>query len=139
MNEQAISSGERELTERDAAGFEYLYRVTSKRVYSICLRMLKNATDAEDMTQQVFLQLFRKIGNFRGEARFSTYAYSVTFNAVLMHLRRKRLVEVHPESGPGSESRPDAYAELGPQDTSMYCVIDRLNLKRAIRRLPEGY
>ena len=64
MNEQAISSGERELTEReavllaqngDAAGFEYLYRVTSKRIYSICLHMLKNATDAEDMTQQVFL------------------------------------------------------------------------------------
>jgi len=148
MNEQAISSGERELTEReavlraqngDAAGFEYLYRVTRKRIYSICLHMLKNAADAEDMTQQVFLQLFRKIANFRGEARFSTYACRVAFNAVLMHLRRKRLVEVHPESDPGSGTRPDAYAELGPQDTSMYRAIDRLNLKRAIRRLPEGY
>jgi len=148
MNEQAISSGEHELTEQEAvlraqngdpAGFEYLYRSTSKRIYSICLRMLKNATDAEDMTQQVFLQLFRKIGNFRGEARFSTYAYRVTFNAVLMHLRRKRLVEIHPESdGPG-EARPEAQAEFVPKDTSMYSAIDRLNLKRAIRRLPEGY
>src|SRR5215467_15323427 len=113
MNGQAISGGERELTEQEAvlraqngdpAGFEYLYRTANKKVYSICLRMLKNATDAEDMTQQVFLQLFRKIGNFRGEARFSTYAYRVAFNAVLMHLRRKRLVEVHPDSAAGSES-----------------------------------
>src|SRR5215813_15333306 len=121
MNEQAIPSGEHELTAQEAvlraqngdpAGFEYLYRVTSKRVYSICLRMLKNATDAEDMTQQVFLQLLRKIANFRGEARFSTYAYRVAFNAVLMHLRRKRLVEVHPESDASNEARPEALAEI---------------------------
>jgi RNA polymerase sigma-70 factor (ECF subfamily) len=148
MNEQTTPGAEHELTEQEAvlraqngdpAGFEYLYRCTSKRVYSICLRMLKNATDAEDMTQQVFLQLFRKIGNFRGEARFSTYAYRVTFNAVLMHLRRKRVVEVHPESSAPDEARPEPHSDFGPKDTSMSCAIDRLNLKRAIRRLPEGY
>jgi DNA-directed RNA polymerase specialized sigma24 family protein len=90
MNEQAISGGEHELTEQDAvlraqngdpAGFEYLYRVTSKKVYSICLRMLKNVADAEDMTQQVFLQLFRKIGNFRAHThqhRVEGYAVRIS-------------------------------------------------------------
>jgi RNA polymerase sigma-70 factor (ECF subfamily) len=74
----------------DAAAFEYLYKSHSKRVYGICMRMLKNATDAEDLTQHVFLRLFRKIGSFRGEAKLSTWLHRVTVNAVLMHLRGKK-------------------------------------------------
>ena len=73
----------------DAAAFECLYKAHSKHVYSICLPMLKNTTDAEDLTQQVFLRLFRKISTFRGESGFSTWLHRVTVNAVLMHLRRK--------------------------------------------------
>ncbi len=56
--------------EGDAAGFEYLYKAHCRRVYSLCLRMIKNPADAEDLTQQAFLQLFRKIGTFRGESGF---------------------------------------------------------------------
>src|ERR1051326_7153785 len=51
----------------DAAAFEHLCRSHSKHEYSVCMRMLKNTADAEDMTQQVFLQMFRRIGTFRGE------------------------------------------------------------------------
>ena len=148
MSDIVAQNPESELTEAeairqaqngDAVGFEYLYRSTRKRVYGICLRMLKNTADAEDLTQQVFLQLFRKIKSFRSEARFSTWAYRVTFNAVLMHLRRKRLVEIHPESEASDGARLEAHAEFGPKDRSMNRAIDRLNLKRAIRRLPAGY
>src|SRR5215510_4082102 len=77
----------------DPAAFECLYKAQSKAVYNLCLRMLKNRSDAEDLTQQVFLRLFRKIGTFRGESCLSTWLYRVTVNAVLMHLRRSKRLE----------------------------------------------
>ncbi len=77
-----------------AAAFEYLYQAHCRRVYSVCLRMIKNRTEAEDLTQQAFLQVFRKIGTFRGESRFSTWLHRVTVNVVLMHLRQKKPTEI---------------------------------------------
>jgi RNA polymerase sigma-70 factor (ECF subfamily) len=68
------------------AAFEYLYQTHCRRVYSLCLRMIKNPAEAEDLTQQAFLQLFRKISTFRGESGFSTWLHRVTVNIVLMHL-----------------------------------------------------
>jgi len=123
----------------DAAAFEYLYRSHSGHVYSVCLRMLRNPVDAEDMTQQVFLQLFRKIGTFRGDSEFSTWLHRVTVNAVLMHLRRKKATEMIVQSLDEPDPDRDAPRELGPGDTSILGALDRLNLKRAIRRLPSGY
>ena len=76
--------------EGDAEGFAYLYDSHRKHVYSVCLRMLKNSADAEDLMQQAFLQVFRKIGTFRGESGFSTWLHRVTINAVLMHSRTRR-------------------------------------------------
>ena len=123
----------------DAAAFEYLYKAHSRRVYSVCLRMIRNAAEAEDLTQQAFLQVFRKIGTFRGESGFSTWLHRVTVNIVLMHLRRKKPAEILFEDldRPGSdgENRP----ERGASDTSMLGAIERLNLMRAIRKLPSGY
>lgn len=82
----------------DVVAFGHLYKSHSKHVYSVCLRMLKNISDAEDLTQRVFLQVFRKIGTFRGDSGFSTWLHRVTVNAVLMHLRRKRPTEFIAES-----------------------------------------
>src|SRR5260370_10443746 len=76
--------------EGDAAAFEFLYKAHCRRVYSLCLRMIKNPAEAEDLTQQAFLQLFRKISTFRGESGFSTWLHLVTVNIVLMHLRRHK-------------------------------------------------
>ena len=138
----------RELTEAEAihraqdgdpAAFEHLYKAHSKRVYSLCLRMLKNTTDAEDLTQQVFLRLFRKIGTFRGESGFSTWLHRVTVNAVLMHLRRKRPIECFVDSAHHAGTDSEDARELASGDTSMLGAIDRLNLIRAIRKLPAGY
>src|SRR5215813_997713 len=77
----------------DAKAFEYLYASHRKRVYSLCLRMLRNPADAEDLTQQAFLQVFRKIGTFRGESGFATWLHRVTVNVVLMYLRRRKPTE----------------------------------------------
>jgi RNA polymerase sigma-70 factor (ECF subfamily) len=65
-----------------------LYRRHSRRVYSLCLRMTRNPADAEDLTQEVFIHLVRKIGSFRGESRFTTWLHRLTVNLVLMHFRR---------------------------------------------------
>src|SRR5260370_40873673 len=66
--------------EGDAAAFEFLYKAHCRRVYSLCLRMIKNPAEAEDLTQQAFLQLFRKISTFRVEPGFSTWLHRVTVN-----------------------------------------------------------
>jgi len=123
----------------DAAAFEYLYKAHSRRVYSVCLRMIRNAAEAEDLTQQAFLQVFRKIGTFRGESGFSTWLHRVTVNVVLMHLRRKKPADILFEDLNRSSSDGESRAEHGANDTSMLGVIDRLNLMRAIRKLPSGY
>jgi RNA polymerase sigma-70 factor, ECF subfamily len=123
----------------DAAAFEYLYKSHSKRVYGICMRMLKNATDAGDLTQHVFLRLFRKIGGFRGEAKLSTWLHRVTVNAVLMHLRRKKPTEAYIEGWDettGTNGHAPIHVDAGK--SSMLGIIDRVNLVRAIRHLPAG-
>jgi RNA polymerase sigma-70 factor (ECF subfamily) len=140
-HESSLSEAEaiREAKNGVADAFEYLYRAHCKRVYGLCLRMIKNPAEAEDLTQQAFLQVFRKIGTFRGESGFSTWLYRVTANIVLMHLRRKKPTEIPVEDfyrrSPNGESSQDR----GPADTSMLGAIERLNIKRAIRKLPAGY
>jgi RNA polymerase sigma-70 factor (ECF subfamily) len=122
-----------------AAAFEYLYQAHCRRVYNLCLRMIKNPTEAEDLTQQVFLQLFRKISTFRGESGFSTWLHRVTVNIVLMYLRRRKPAEVLAEDLEGRASNGEGSGEQGSSDTSMFGAIERLNLMRAIRKLPCGY
>ncbi len=75
----------------DAEAFETLYHLHKRRVYSLCLRMTANTAAAEDLTQEAFLQLFRKIGTFRGESAFSTWLHRMAVNVVLMQLRKKGL------------------------------------------------
>src|SRR5580698_9033343 len=71
------------------SGFEDLYRRHYRRVYSICLRMTGNIAEAEDLTQEVFIHLYRKLGSFRGEAAFTTWLHRLTVNQVLMHFRKR--------------------------------------------------
>jgi len=122
-----------------AAAFEYLYKAHCQRVYGLCLRMIKNPAEAEDLTQQAFLQLFRKIGTFRGESGFSTWLHRVTVNIVLMHLRRKKPTELLAGDLERYGSNGEGPSEHGSTDTSMFGAIERLNLMRAIRKLPSGY
>ncbi len=129
----------RKAKDGDAAAFEYLYNLHCRRVYGVCLRMVKNQAEAEDLTQQAFLQLFRKIGTFRGESGFSTWLHRVTVNIVLMHLRRKKPTELLAEDLERTSPNGEGPREHGSSDTSMLGAIDRLSLMRAIRKLPAGY
>lgn len=123
----------------DVAAFEHLYKTHCKRVYGVCLRMVRNPAEAEDLTQNAFLQAFRKIGTFRSESSFSTWLHRVTVNIVLMHLRRKKPTELFAEPWDPTDTNRGESRKLGSADTSMLSAIDRLNLTRAIRKLPSGY
>jgi RNA polymerase sigma-70 factor (ECF subfamily) len=126
--------------EGNAAAFEMLYRRYSGLVFSLCLRIVKNDSEAEDLTQEAFLLLFRKIHTFRGEARFSTWLHRLTINLALMRLRKKKHPEVSLDATlePGEEnSRP--LIEPGGPDLRLSGVVDHINLSRAIEQLPEGY
>jgi RNA polymerase sigma-70 factor, ECF subfamily len=124
----------------DAAAFERLYQLHNRRVYSLCLRMVSNTAEAEDLTQEAFLQLFRKIATFRGESAFSTWLHRLAVNVVLMKLRRKSGTETsleqvtEPDEESGSPRR-----DFGGPDIRLSGSIDRVNLQRAVDQLPPGY
>jgi RNA polymerase sigma-70 factor (ECF subfamily) len=140
-NEDNLTESEaiRQAKDGVSAAFDYLYQAHCRRVYNLCLRMIKNPAEAEDLTQQAFLQLFRKIGTFRGESGFSTWLHRVTVNVVLMHLRRKKPTELLAEDLERHTSNGEISREHGSSDKSMFGAIERLNLMRAIRKLPAGY
>jgi RNA polymerase sigma-70 factor (ECF subfamily) len=123
-----------------AMNFERAYRMYRKRVYTKCLHMVRNEAEAEDLTQEVFLQLFRKMDSFRGESAFSTWLYRVAVNVVLMHLRRKSLA-TNPlqEICEGREGVFNLEQLLGAPDRALTSAIDRLNLERAVAQMPAGY
>lgn len=122
----------------DAEAFEVLYHLHKRRVYSLCLRMTANTADAEDLTQEAFLQLFRKIGTFRGESAFSTWLHRMAVNVVLMRLRKKGLPVVPLEETIETEEETPK-KELGAEDAVLAGSVDRLELQRAVESLPPGY
>ena len=122
----------------DAEAFEVLYNLHKRRVYSLCLRMTANTAEAEDLAQDAFLQLFRKIGTFRGESAFSTWLHRMAVNVVLMRLRKKGLPVVSLEDTLETEEEAPK-KELGAPDAVLAGSIDRLQLERAVAALPPGY
>jgi RNA polymerase sigma-70 factor (ECF subfamily) len=116
------------------AAFGDLYARHNRRVYSLCLRMTRNIADAEDLTQEVFILLFRKIGSFRGESQFVTWLHRLTVNHVLMHFRR---LSVRKE-----QLHDDIEVEvLIPQKSTPSAamrVVDRIALDAALAQLPPG-
>jgi RNA polymerase sigma-70 factor (ECF subfamily) len=122
----------------DAAAFEVLYNAHKRRVYSLCLRMIGDAAEAEDLTQEAFLQMFRKIGTFRGESAFSTWLHRLTVNLVLMRLRKKSL-RTFSLDDPGPESEDARPTEVPTADSTLVGSVDRVTLERAVQALPPGY
>jgi len=124
----------------DAGAFEHIYRLHSRRVYALCLRMVGNTAEAEDLTQDAFLQLFRKIGTFRGESAFSTWLHRLAVNVVLMKLRKKSLpVTSLEETNDPDDEASGPRREVGAVDLLLSGSIDRVHLDRAIEQLPPGY
>jgi RNA polymerase sigma-70 factor (ECF subfamily) len=123
----------------DHQAFAQIYQQQKQRIYSLCLRMVANPTEAEDLTQEVFLQLHRKISTFRGNSAFSTWLHRLTINVVLMQFRRKglQLISLDEAMDPQPEEGP--VRDFGTADQTLTRAIDRLTLERAIGELPAGY
>jgi RNA polymerase sigma-70 factor (ECF subfamily) len=133
------ASTDYELTQLAAGGnmaaFEEIYNRHHRRVYSICLRMLQNATEAEDLTQDVFIQLHRKIGSFRGDSAFTTWLHRLTVNQVLMHFR-KRNVKFEKTT---EEGETPVQVVPGTENAKKMPIVDKIAIENAIEQLPTGY
>ena len=117
------------------AAFEEIYKRHHRRVYSICLRMLQNTSEAEDLTQDVFIQLYRKIGSFRGDSAFTTWLHRMTVNQVLMHFR-KRTVKYEKTT---EEGETPVQMVAGTSNPERMRIVDKIALDNAIEQLPKGY
>ena len=128
-----------ELAQRSAEGdseaFELIYRRHFRRVYALCLRMLGDPTQAEDLTQDVFVNLFNKIGSFRGDSAFTTWLHRMTVNQVLMYFRKASTRSEHTTD----EGETPTQIVRGTENPNAMPVVDRISLERAIAQLPPGY
>jgi RNA polymerase sigma-70 factor, ECF subfamily len=135
------NESERSLVQRaqrgDEQAFATLFQVHKKRVYSVCLMMTKDTAEAEDLTQETFLQVFRSVGSFRCDSAFSTWLHRVAVNTVLMKLRRRKSPAVSLDE-PVSPESPSLRREIGTADPRLSGTIDRIALHRAMQELPEG-
>lgn len=122
----------------DADAFASLFHAHKAKVYSVCLRMTNNTAEAEDLTQDAFLQVFRKLATFRGDSALSTWLYRIAVNTVLMHFRKKALKQVSLDE-PFSQDAKVVRREYGSRDDRLTGCVDRIALARAIKELPDGY
>ena len=124
-----------EIVRGDLLPFEELYKLHHRRVYAVCLRMTGNTAEAEDLSQEVFVQVFRKLDTFRGESLFTTWLHRLTVNHVLMHFRKtRRRKDQLTEAGELPERMIN-----GPNVRMSFPIIDRLALAEAIVKLAPGY
>lgn len=134
-----VNTSDLSLAQKAASGniaaFELIYQRYHRRTYSLCMRMTNSQSEAEDLTQEVFIQLFRKIGSFRGDSAFSTWLHRMTVNQVLMHFRRR---SVKNEKTTDEGEMPEQTVK-GTENPNKMRVIDRIALKNAIAELPPGY
>lgn len=128
----------RRAQEGDAEAFATLFNAHKAKVYSLCLRMTSNTAEAEDLTQDAFLQVFRKLATFRGDSALSTWLYRVAVNTVLMHFRKKGLRQMSLDE-PVNPSTSSQKREHGKNDDRLSGAVDRIALTRAMKELPLGY
>jgi RNA polymerase sigma-70 factor, ECF subfamily len=132
---------ENQLLARAQAGeeeaFACLFETHKRKVYSLCLRMTGDPAEAEDLSQEAFLNLFRKISTFRGEAAFSTWLHRLVVNVVLMYLRKRGPQKVSMDCVENWQEEP-VKREYGEDDRNLLGSVDRLTLTSAVERLPPG-
>jgi RNA polymerase sigma-70 factor, ECF subfamily len=125
----------------DPKGFEFLYRLHKRRVFSLCLRLAGNHAIAEELTQDAFLLVFRRIGTFRGDSAFSTWLHRLTINVVFMYIRQQhsRIVPQASLEQTDFEENESLRDRIGGPDPVLSRSIDRITLENAIARLAPGY
>jgi RNA polymerase sigma-70 factor (ECF subfamily) len=123
----------------DADAFAALFHAHKARIYSVCLRMTNNPSEAEDFTQEAFLQAFRKMASFRGDSAFTTWLHRIAVNTILMRFRKKSICQV-PLDEPYCNSNGDKiHREHGTKDNRLSGCLDRVSLAWALKELPQGY
>jgi RNA polymerase sigma-70 factor (ECF subfamily) len=136
----AARASDYELAQRAAAGdmqaFEELFRKHRRLVYGLSLRMTQDVAEAEDITQEVFVLLFRKVGGFRGEANFTTWLHRLTVNQVLMRFRKNKARREDSLEDDDGQPREPAEGPAAPRSAQF---VDHIALESAIAQLPPGY
>jgi RNA polymerase sigma-70 factor, ECF subfamily len=122
----------------DEQAFAALFETHKKRVYSVCLLMTRDIAEAEDLTQEAFLQVFRCLRSFRGDSAFSTWLYRVAVNTVLMRLRRHKSPPIVSLDEPVVSESPSLRRDVGRADLNLSGAVDRIALHRAMQELPHG-
>src|SRR5436853_4170639 len=122
----------------DADAFASLFHAHKARIYSVCTHMTKNTAEAEHLTQDAFLQVFRTLATFRGDSALSTWLYRIAVNTVLMHFRKKALRQISLDE-PSNQDARLVRREYGSRDGRLSGSVDRITLTRAIKDLPAGY
>ena len=112
----------------DARAFESLYRTHVDKVYGLCLRMTGNVAEAEDCTQEAFIQAWRKLRKFRGDSSFGTWLHRVAVNAVLGRMRKDKR----------EHDRIQAASDVAPPPDSIGDSSTMRDLEEAMNRLPSG-
>ncbi len=112
----------------DAKAFESLYRLHVGKVYGLCLRMTGSVAEAEDCTQEAFIQAWSKLDRFRGDSAFSTWMHRIAVNAVLGRKRKTSR----------EQDRVQLASEVSPAPVSMADTGELRDLANAVDRLPEG-
>ena len=114
----------------DREAFDLLYERCVGRVYAVCLRMSGDQSEAERLTQDVFVRLWQRLSSFRGESEFTSWLHRIAVNVVLEDMRssRRRVARVMNVEDPGNFEKARGNAQLDA----------RMDLERAIATLPAG-
>lgn len=112
----------------DSRAFEALYRLHVDKIYGLCLRMTGNVSEAEDCTQDAFIQAWKKLHKFRGDSAFATWLHRIAVNTVLGRMRKSKR----------ERDRIQSAAELSPSPVAAGDTAELRDLSEAIDRLPEG-
>jgi RNA polymerase sigma-70 factor, ECF subfamily len=123
----------------DIGAFETIYYAHRRIVYRLCLRLLRDPAEAEDLTQDVFARVMAKIHTFRGESAFTTWMHRLAVNLVFMHCRPKKVMQISLDDIAAPHDERRLVAELGRPDLQMSGLPDRLRLDSAVRRLPDSW
>lgn len=123
----------------DSDAFSDLYRQHRRRVFSVCMRIVRDFSLAEDLTQDTFLQAHRKLASFRGDSVFSTWLHRMAVNTALMHLRKRVLAAVSLDQLMESIPEERAGRSFGTRDLMQAGVVDRLAIEQALATMAPGY
>ena len=115
----------------DAGAFERLVRQTNRAVYTVVLRIVGNPEDAADVTQDVYVRIWRSIRGFRGDANAGTWMHRIATNAALTHLKRRGRLAVPMED----ERMAERLATIDDEDARLAAE----EVERAVERLPDAY